>query len=298
MRKQLLIIFFFVYSTGVEAQSWVYHPFPTDSAIWTNANGTWIIPPGWPSTPWPEPYVQYDAPTRYCMTAADTVIGSYSYSKIDYCGGIYKGGLRDDGLGKIYFIPSDSLNELLIYDFTVETGDTLMVYSSVFGTYWGQSTYESVYVDSILINGTFRKRINNTSYLSSWIEGIGCTQGLFREGWGNVSGNYANLECMSVIDTTIYPTTSLGSCSLTSSIDEINESENFILYPNPSTGLFQIKTQLETNSIEVFDVFGRRIFYSERNQTEINISEFTNGIYFVQLIDSKGNSVVKKIVKN
>lgn len=295
MRKQLLIIFFFVYSTGVEAQSWVYHPFPTDSAIWTNASGYWVYPTGWPVVTWPAPYVQYGPPTRYCMSSLDTIIGTNNYSKLDSCGGNYAGALRDDGIGKIYFVPSDSLNELLIYDFTVQTGDTVSVYDNI--GFWNISTYEFIIVDSVLINGSYRKQIKLGGNPASWIEGIGCTQGLFREGWGNVSGWYVNLECMSHKDTTLYPAFSVGPCSLTSGMDEIKESQNFILYPNPTNGLFQIKTEQEINSIEVSDVFGRRMLYSENNQTEINISNFTNGIYFVRFSDSKGNTVVKKIVK-
>lgn len=296
MKRQLLIILFFAYSIGVEGQSWVYHPFPTDSAIWTNVSGSWIYPAGWPVVTWPMPYVQYDPPTRYCMSSMDTIIGIYNYSKVDYCGGTYCGGLRDDGIGKIYFVPTDSLNELLIYDFTVQTGDTVSVYEN-FGGYWNTSTYEYIYVDSVLINGSYRKQIKLGGNPGSWIEGIGCTQGLFREGWGNVSGWYINLECMSQNDSTLYPAYSLGPCSLTSGIDEIKELDNFILYPNPTNGLLQIKTEQEIISIEVLDVFGRRMLYSENNQTEINISNFTNGIYFVRMRDSKGNFVVKKIVR-
>ena len=81
-------------------------------------------------------------------------------------------------------------------------------------------------------------------------------------------------------------------------LNEIDKSININVYPNPTTGLFQIKTELEITSIEVLDIFGRRIYYSEKNQTEINISDFENGIYFVRIHDSKGDSVVKKIVKH
>lgn len=95
------------------------------------------------------------------------------------------------------------------------------------------------------------------------------------------------------------PNPDLPLCySIYTGVEEIKESEAFILYPNPTTGLLQIKTGQEIDSIEVLDVFGRKIYYSEKNQTEINISEFTNGVYFVRLIDSKGNSIVKKIIKN
>ncbi len=82
------------------------------------------------------------------------------------------------------------------------------------------------------------------------------------------------------------------------SIDEDLKLNSFVVFPNPTNGLLQIKTEREIISLEVLDVFGRRIFYSENNQTEINISDFENGIYFVRLSDSKKNSITKKIIKN
>lgn len=87
--------------------------------------------------------------------------------------------------------------------------------------------------------------------------------------------------------------------SIYTSIDEPKESTDFVLYPNPTKGLLQIKTKQQINSIKVTDVFGKQVYFSKINksETEINISNLTNGIYFVRLSDLKGNSVVKKIVK-
>jgi hypothetical protein len=225
MRKYLLIILFIGFVTKLEAQSWVYHPFPTDSAIWTNAHGTWDVHPTSP----PSATLLMSAPTRYWMTSADTVIGIETYSKIEYCGGVYRGALRDDGVGKIYFIPVDSISELLIYDFTVHSGDVVTVFENPGNSIWSgftQHTYTIGSVDSILIGSSYRKRI----YLDGqhWIEGIGCTNGLFTESWANVSNWYVNLDCMSSKDTTLYPVYGLAPCSLYSGINEEEESADII----------------------------------------------------------------------
>lgn len=80
-------------------------------------------------------------------------------------------------------------------------------------------------------------------------------------------------------------------------VDEIKKEQDVWLYPNPTAGLFRLETEQELNSIEILDVFGKQLYYSEKNQTEINISDFVNGIYFVRLVDSNDNVVVKKVVK-
>jgi hypothetical protein len=51
--------------------------------------------------------------------------------------------------------------------------------------------------------------------------------------------------------------------------------------------------------MEITNVFGTLLFRSEitNNRTEFDISGMSNGIYFIHLNDLKGNSVVKKIVK-
>jgi Secretion system C-terminal sorting domain/Nidogen-like len=68
------------------------------------------------------------------------------------------------------------------------------------------------------------------------------------------------------------------------------------IYPNPSSGLFNIKTSMETYTIEIFDVFGRTIFI-EKNKKAIDVSALKNGTYLLQLKDQKtGVQIVKRIV--
>ena len=296
LKKGLLFIFLSFIYIGTQAQSWVYHPFPTDSAVWTNSKGTWQIPPGWPTVPFPTPYVIYDAPDRYCMSSADTMIGSVNYSQLHRCGAAYYGGLRDDGAGKVYFIPADSINELLIYDFTVLAGDTAFVYED-YGGGFVPATYPYSSPDSVVINGTYRKRIS-FSGSAYWIEGIGCTQGLFREAWPNVSGWYTNLECMSENNTSIYPVTASGPCSLTSGIEETTTGLQPEIFPNPSSGEFLIRWSGQKNIIvDVYDVLGNKVHNANGNEIQLKLPDHPNGIYFIHITDQKGNVIIKKIIK-
>ncbi|MCW3103179.1 MAG: hypothetical protein JWO09_1619 [Bacteroidetes bacterium] len=301
MKKLLLLTLLVIQFSKSEAQSWVYHPFPTDSAVWTNARGTWMIPPGWPTVPWPAPYVQYDPPELYCMPATDTVIGSIAYSELFRCGIGYAGALRDDGAGKVYFIPPDSTNELLIYDFTVGTGDTAHVYEQDFYSFdFHRVDLKAGLIDSVMVNGSYRKRVNFNGEPGVWVEGIGCSLGLFRNVWANVSYFYSNLDCMSQDDTTIYPSYSAGGCSLTAGISAPLQAEEIAMYPNPTGGLLQITTTQLISRVKVTDILGN-ILISKNNvgniSCELDLSGLAADLYFVRMEDAKGNYYVKKIVK-
>jgi hypothetical protein len=70
------------------------------------------------------------------------------------------------------------------------------------------------------------------------------------------------------------------------------------VYPNPTTGQLTIDNgQLTIESVEIFDVTAKvvKTYYSPINNT-IDISQLTNGIYFIAIY-SEGRKVVKKLVK-
>lgn len=94
----------------------------------------------------------------------------------------------------------------------------------------------------------------------------------------------------------IYGVDYLSVNSLSTSGNDCN------LFPNPTTGKFVIETGLNNykNSIEVFDLFGKKIYESILNniQTDLDISSQPNGLYLVQVTDlSSGSRIIKKIVK-
>jgi len=274
----------------------VYHPFPTDSAIWVNRLGHYN-PPGIFDPYYVITIDYYDPYTYYCMNSSDTTIGSFVYSKLDSCGGPYQGALRDDN-GKIYFIPADSVNELLVYDFTLNNGDPVSTYYKTSNNSFTEYTTVVGPVDSVLINGSYRKRMQIEA--AYWVEGIGNTSGLFRESWPNVSNYVIDLVCMSENNTALYPSASGGACSFSLGIEETKPGLSGTIYPNPSAGNYQISVPgVSEYSVEITDVLGKTVFHSKikNNVAELDLSDKQNGIYFVRISDSKGNSVTKKILK-
>jgi hypothetical protein len=290
MKKYLLLtscIFLIVNGIG---QTNVYHPFPQKNAVWTNRSGS----VDYTNT------IIWEAPVHYCMEKGDTIINSLTYSKVNYCGGAYHGALRDNK-GKVYYIPADSSHELLIYDFTLKTGDSVSAYCILGGTVYPfrKFKYDHVRVDSILIKGSYRKTINlDGNY--KWIEGIGNNKSLFVESWVNVSGWVTELMCMSENDTTLFPSFSVGRCSLTVGIDEMVNDGTVTLFPNPTTGTFQLQSKkYPMRTIELIDVFGKTVSLLSFNDkiVEADISSLSSGMYVVRITDSSGNIFIKKMMK-
>ena len=81
---------------------------------------------------------------------------------------------------------------------------------------------------------------------------------------------------------------------------ENSEVENGIeIYPNPTNSILKIdiKNSTDKSEIEIFNSLGQSVFKNTLlNQTEINISTFEKGIYFLK-IKNKQNILTKKIVK-
>ena len=63
------------------------------------------------------------------------------------------------------------------------------------------------------------------------------------------------------------------------------------VYPNPAKDRLTINGTY--NSVEIYDIYGKKVFESESKE-ELNISELSNGIYFIN-INISNTITVKKI---
>ena len=115
---------------------------------------------------------------------------------------------------------------------------------------------------------------------------------LFFPMW-NGNGWNANAE------TTTYVDNITALSSATASIEE-NELINIYIYPNPSNSDWNFKTSNTIiNSIEVFNLLGKRIVLQNNNSSEVSIStqELTSGIYIARITTEQGTKNVK-LIKN
>lgn len=81
----------------------------------------------------------------------------------------------------------------------------------------------------------------------------------------------------------------------------LNESDNLLVFPNPSAGEFVLKVGDETmTSLQIFDISGKLV-YSEQieNQTDnktMNLQSLTNGIYILKLSNNKYTKQTKLLI--
>jgi hypothetical protein len=88
----------------------------------------------------------------------------------------------------------------------------------------------------------------------------------------------------------------------TTSINEVNLASNFLVQPNPTSGIFNVTSSNfneKINEVSIVNLLGKEVYRSNSidNNTNLNfdLSEFSNGIYFLQIKTNKGN-LTKKIV--
>ena len=92
-------------------------------------------------------------------------------------------------------------------------------------------------------------------------------------------------------------------------MNETSYNAAFSVYPNPTSGPFNLKMNkfedLKIKNIEIFNVYGAKIFSNKEINFQINpssnfqidLSEVPAGVYFLKIIDRDGSSAVKKIIK-
>ncbi len=72
------------------------------------------------------------------------------------------------------------------------------------------------------------------------------------------------------------------------------------IFPNPTSSKVNITTELAIEEVRVFDFSGKMIFsnvYDAEKTAQIDLANFANGIYFIEVAELGGETTVKKIVK-
>lgn len=86
------------------------------------------------------------------------------------------------------------------------------------------------------------------------------------------------------------------TATTSTSTEKINQNAGFKLFPNPSTGMYNLEIQdyvSETVSIEVLDLNGRIVFNHNRfigsgNLVQLQLNNLSNGVYLVRVNSNKG----------
>lgn len=85
----------------------------------------------------------------------------------------------------------------------------------------------------------------------------------------------------------------------TVSIKDNNEVSNVSIYPNPSSGSFYIKGNVNSKKlkVEIYSTLGNKIKEVSTELNEFNISEVPSGVYFVRIQLESGTTLIKRVIK-
>lgn len=285
------------------AQTSVYHPFPDSNAVWGMVSGCSDMIQQCSNSM----YIQYNF-------AGDTSIEGNTYKVVHEVVGQDPGGccgppedlgpgfLRDDTAArKVYWRIPGMNADTLLFDFTLELGDTLGgLYGNTGLCVGAVITVQSI--DSVLVGVSFRKRINFSAtdpcQQTSIIEGVGSTNGL--------TACYATpntfsilLMCFTVNGELLYmspcgepdmqacgefPSSIAGPSPVFKPVGHVT--------PNPSIGLFHLGRVAQ--EISVYNVQGTLLFRTYG--TEVDLSAYPPGVYTAVVETNKGRRVERLVV--
>jgi len=80
-------------------------------------------------------------------------------------------------------------------------------------------------------------------------------------------------------------------------VENIAMDNDVSVYPNPVTDILHINIPNENTKVSLLDVSGKCV-YSAANVTEIDMTPFAAGMYFLDIQGEKGKRKVEKILKN
>jgi hypothetical protein len=283
--KKLLFLISVLFTLASLAQQPVYFPFPDSNAQWNMH----VLNMGWP--PIDENYS--------IIISGDTLINGLLYHNLTIVNPAgYKGAIRQDTLNrKVFIIPPAAATEELLYDFTMQVGDTVKGYIENY-----LNTKDIVEnIDTVLVGNNYRKRWKiNSGYNIYFIEGIGSTYGLVEYSPGTmVDAADVSISCFRQNSITIYPDT-ITNCGLITSFKPIEIlNDRLRIYPNPSNGSFTIEFDkpLNIKEIRLTDLLGKIVFRQQTdNRTKLEITNLRNEIYILTIIDKDNLLINKKII--
>ncbi|MHC1776387.1 MAG: T9SS type A sorting domain-containing protein [Lentimicrobium sp.] len=299
--KKLLFFIAALSVLSAKSQTSVYHPFPDSNASWNiHMSQGMCFMGGWSD----EDYS--------IMIFGDTIIDSQIYHKLTTpwvevvsTGGCtqqnfsgYQGAIRQDIPGKkVFFVPPSASDEILLYDFNMEVGDTVRGYLQLFHA----PTDVVAEIDSVLVGDTYRKRWSiNPCYGIYLIEGVGSTFGLLAPYPGCMTDmNDYSLTCFNQDGLSVYPDL-FSECLLITSINDADITGHTVhIFPNPSNGSFTVAFDRpdEITEIRISGITGNTVFQKKtENLSTVTITGIPAGTYILTIIDRESRSSNRKII--
>lgn len=279
--KKVLFLLMFLSALNTYSQDTTYIAFPTNYGFWAY----YYLDDFYQPT---EQHIDY-------TLSGDTTLNNKTYKKI-FTFDLYEGAVRDTNQ-TIYYVPADSSQEYVLYDFNLAVGDTF-IWPFQFYQGFESDTLIVVSEDSTLATDGYHRSLNlqyNNSFNATWIEGIGSMYDLLTPTSRppGVSG-FNRLYCMSSDTNFIYP--NISHC--VSAVNEQKDPNSLLVYPNPSGGMVNIDFgNKNTIKLVITGLAGNVVNeINTVNQSKVIIDNLQPGLYILTVYDRKGMQGFKKLV--
>jgi hypothetical protein len=260
-------------------------------------------------------------PWRYKISG-DTVINDLTYSKIYYSdfSPVYPAPpncppfvvdtvfshypdayLREDTVAKKVwrYDPSGGGSEVLLYDFTLQKGDTLEIrhweWDWVIDTVMTITTFDGIERKKFVFYGDDGSIF---PHIEGWyIEGIGGMAGLFEGPFPYFEvGTW--LMCVKDENDNVIWNNSGDCYDFITGIDEVSNDKAIHVSPNPFTDQLTIETATGNLDVKIYNLFGAQLIQEEVDGSRIfDLSSFSPGIYLLKIRNDKDEVVMRKVVK-
>ena len=230
----------------------------------------------------------------------DTLIGNVRYVKLmnsKDSGKPYLFGVFREEDGKIWGQFLGVSDDILVYDFTANVGETL-----IFGYMDHSFTVDSISMENI--GGIDRKKLwfglnydnfGNPHAIETWIEGIGSDLGLPWTGFGGGYDFSSRLLCFHQNGELVWQDPAYNACS-PAEVEVINTEDGLIVYPNPVIDKMVIEG-VKAAEVRIYNAFGQLV-KTEKSTNEIHTTGLAEGIYLLRITDVEGRTHGISVVKN
>jgi len=305
MKKIILLVIISMFVTRYVC-SQEYFPFAPDNAKWNVLLVTY---------PYCKTNLTPDSTLLCYAILGDTTINETTYRKLVRNKGSLEnprhttvGAFREENR-KVYYIGETFLylpleQEVLLYDFSAQKGDTIKQNDYIYSVVTG--------IDSILIGDTYRKRFqvehnsffHNPDYI---VEGIGSIKnGLFGLVTDGITGGsfYWEHICYHENEEVYYLNPKFDECypeSLISFTTDLKKELNISIYPNPSNKEIMIEMKFPNQNLhlKLINTAGNIVKQQAlNNETSIITLPDASDLYFVIIEDAEGNIIKRsKLIK-
>ncbi|GEM_PF-1868995 len=198
-------------------------------------------------------------------------------------------GFRNDYSKRAYCIFNDSVPEQLWYDFNLNIGDSLS--DAIDHPYSYYETIPQIIsdIDSIEFCGSKYRQyhFNDGYHMPNMVEQIGFTGDLIHD-------NFVYFEGGCTLKYFCDAPFSTASSYIVAETKALSLPQNdFIVFPNPTQGILTVETDKPINLIVTNITGGKMKTFVIDNSSQVNLSEFERGIYF--LTEEKSGKTIRVV---